>query len=51
MRCENDFVGPDGRYLLGETARFRAGAAGTLTREHRRCATLRRGQARRCGRV
>ena len=45
MRCEKDFAGPDGGYLLGETAHFRAGAPGTLTREYRSCATLRRGEA------
>ena len=50
MRCEKDFVGPDGGNLLGETADFRAGATGTLTRGTR-CATLRRGEAWRCGRI
>ena len=32
MRCEKDFVGQDGAHLLGETASYRAGATGTLTR-------------------
>ena len=51
MRCEKDFVGPDGGNLLGETARFRADATDPLTRGYRRCATLRRGEAWRCGRI
>ena len=51
MRCEKDFVGPDGGNLLGETAGFRVGATGTLTCGYRRCATLPRGEAARCGRI
>ena len=43
MRCEKDFVGPDGGNLLGETARFRAGATGTA---HPRVPSLRDAAAR-----